>query len=192
MHLALRFAAPALLASTTHGFTSSPSSISSSTFTACTSFSPSKIPSKASLLKPTGLLSRHYQTLSMSSQESIPSWNDLKDSSAAQPIGAALNDEVEVRKSGKGSAHASNKLRLFDAKEQPKITLYRDSAGKENFITVAACTHIYTQFCTSYIAHRHAAFFYFIQISLVPILSVSRSPLSNILHFLEPYANISY
>eukprot|EP00979_Chaetoceros_neogracilis_P001997 scaffold361_cov265-Chaetoceros_neogracile.AAC.7 len=74
----------------------------------------------------------------MSSQESIPSWNDLKDSSAAQPIGAALNDEVEVRKSGKGSAHASNKLRLFDAKEQPKITLYRDSAGKTNFITVAA------------------------------------------------------
>ena len=66
----------------------------------------------------------------MSTQTSTSSWDDLKDFSAAQPIGAALNNEVEVRESGKGSAHVHNKLRLFDTNEQPKITLYRDQAGK--------------------------------------------------------------
>ena len=66
----------------------------------------------------------------MSAQISSISWEDLKSASGSQSIGSALNEEVELRKTGKGSAHVQSKLRLFSSDEnQPKITLYRDHAG---------------------------------------------------------------
>lgn len=37
--------------------------------------------------------------------------------------------EVELRKSGKGSAHVHNKLRQFKSGDDPPITLFRDHAG---------------------------------------------------------------
>jgi len=67
-----------------------------------------------------------------SSQQKIvkPSWDELKAESADQAVGAALNNEVEKRKEGKGSAHVQSRLRLFSSDEKaPKITLYRDHAG---------------------------------------------------------------
>jgi hypothetical protein len=72
--------------------------------------------------------------LFMSSTSSVASssrsWGDLQDLSNAQAIGAALNNEMEIRKVGNGSAHVQSKLRLFGSKTQPKITLYRDHAGE--------------------------------------------------------------
>lgn len=138
MRLAFKFTAPALLVSASHGFLLSPSS--SRTFIAAGRAAagvPFFLANKkgVSKSKPNTLntRSRQHRTLSMSAQiTATSSWEDLKASSAAQPVGSALNNEVEVRKSGKGSAHVGSKLRLFDAdeNEQPKITFYRDHAGK--------------------------------------------------------------
>ncbi len=58
-----------------------------------------------------------------------PSWDELKVESGQQLVGAALNNEVEKRKEGKGSAHVQSNLRLFSSDEKPKLTLYRDHAG---------------------------------------------------------------
>lgn len=60
---------------------------------------------------------------------SVPSWADLTSQVATTPVGQALNNEVELRKNGKGSAHVQNTLRKFDSDEDPKIILYRDHAG---------------------------------------------------------------
>ena len=68
-------------------------------------------------------------TLSMSTSTEVSSWEDITALSNSQPIGAALNNEVEVRKTGKASPHVQSKLRLFASDEKPKITLYRDHAG---------------------------------------------------------------
>jgi len=57
------------------------------------------------------------------------SWGDLKAASGEQAVGGALNQEVELRKTGNGSAHVQSNLRLFGSEEKPKITLYRDHAG---------------------------------------------------------------
>ena len=65
----------------------------------------------------------------VSNEIATPSWDELKIESTNQPVGNALNNEVEKRKQGKGSAHVQSKLRLFDSDETPKITLYRDHAG---------------------------------------------------------------
>ena len=137
MRLAFKFATPALLVSAAHGFILSPSSIK--TFTAAERAA-AGVPfflanQGVSKSKPNILntRSRQHRTLSMSAQiTATSSWDDLKASSAAQPIGSALNNEIEVRKSGRGSAHVGSKLRLFDAdeNEQPKITFYRDHAGE--------------------------------------------------------------
>ena len=66
-------------------------------------------------------------------QSQLLSWDELKEKSAHQAVGNALNKEVEMRKSGKGSAHVQSKLRLFSSEEKPKITLYRDHAGCKYF-----------------------------------------------------------
>jgi hypothetical protein len=139
MRLAFKFATPALLVSAAHGFILSPSF--SKTFTAAERAA-SSVPfflanqgvskSKSKPNTP-NTRSRQHRTLSMSVQIiATSSWDDLKASSAAQPIGSALNNEIEVRKSGRGSPHVGSKLRLFDAdeSEQPKITFYRDHAGE--------------------------------------------------------------
>lgn len=59
----------------------------------------------------------------------VPSWTDLVNELSKTPVGLALNQEVELRKQGKGSAHVHNTLRKFDSDEDPKIILYRDHAG---------------------------------------------------------------
>ena len=59
-------------------------------------------------------------------------WDDLQNESANQSVGKALNEEVEKRNHGKGSAHVQSKLRLFKSQDdntRPKLTLYRDHAG---------------------------------------------------------------
>ncbi len=71
-------------------------------------------------------------TMSTPSTEISSSWDDLKIASAGQAVGSAMNNEVELRKVGRGSSHVQNKLRLYDTPEgegSPKITLYRDHAG---------------------------------------------------------------
>lgn len=70
--------------------------------------------------------------LAMSTAEAatLPSWSDLQQKVSSTVVGNALDEEVELRKSGKGSAHVQNTLRLFDSKDpNPPITLYRDHAG---------------------------------------------------------------
>jgi hypothetical protein len=90
--------------------------------------------------------------LAMSSTSTVapPSWDELKTESASQAVGTALNDEVEKRKEGKGSAHVQSKLRLFASDEKPKITLYRDHAGCKFSKVHMKCNktiYEYTYFC---------------------------------------------
>ena len=72
-------------------------------------------------------------TMSMSTSSAtattIPSWADLQDSVASTPVGKALKTEVELRKTGAGSAHVHSTLRTFGSKEEPQITFYRDHAA---------------------------------------------------------------
>ena len=56
---------------------------------------------------------------------SVPSWTDLVERSAANPVGKALNKEVSLRKEGKGSAARENTLRKFGRDGEPIVTLYR-------------------------------------------------------------------
>ena len=66
----------------------------------------------------------------MSTTATVPSWDEIQSIVAKDPVGKALNDEVELRSKGKGSAHVQNKLRLFESKDgKPPIKLYRDHAG---------------------------------------------------------------
>jgi hypothetical protein len=83
--------------------------------------------------------SSQQQELFMSSSDSatttptVYSWTDLQAQAAATAVGAALNHEHTLRQAGRGSAHVSNTLRLFDAPSDdttlPPITLFRDQAG---------------------------------------------------------------
>ncbi len=70
-------------------------------------------------------------TSSTTNQETsqILSWDELQNESSNQNVGQALNNEVEKRKGGKGSAFVQSKLRLFGSDKKPKLTLYRDHAG---------------------------------------------------------------
>ena len=67
--------------------------------------------------------------MSASATATAPSWSDLKKQTQSTATGSALTQEVELRKEGMGSPHVGNQLRLFDASQKPKITLYRDMAG---------------------------------------------------------------
>jgi len=60
-----------------------------------------------------------------------PSWSALQKNAGETDAGRALNDEVALRKRGRGSAFVQNTLRLFDSDDEKdlKITLYRDHAG---------------------------------------------------------------
>jgi len=57
------------------------------------------------------------------------SWTTLQDQTAATPVGKALNDEVQLRQTGQGSAARENTLRKFGSKAEPAVTLYRDHAA---------------------------------------------------------------
>ena len=64
----------------------------------------------------------------------LPSWSDLQSSASSTPVGAALDNEVALRPTGRAAPFVQNKLRLFNsedfsAEKPPKITLYRDHAG---------------------------------------------------------------
>lgn len=57
------------------------------------------------------------------------SWSDLQKMVGETSVGAALNNESNIRLEGKGSAYVQNKLRKFDSDDEPVITLFRDHAG---------------------------------------------------------------
>lgn len=65
----------------------------------------------------------------MSVTTSIPTWDELKALASATPVGKALDNDIELRKQGKGSPNVHNKLRKFGDDTLPKYTLYRDHAG---------------------------------------------------------------
>jgi hypothetical protein len=68
----------------------------------------------------------------------VPSWGDLKNTVGKQAVGQALNEEVQLREAGLGSAHVQNKLRKFRSDTtDPPITLYRDHAGW--YVDFACC-----------------------------------------------------
>jgi len=68
-------------------------------------------------------------TAAVVESKTVPTWEELKQQSAASSVGKALNDEVEHRLEGEGSAHVQNTLRKFGKEGNPRITLYRDHAG---------------------------------------------------------------
>lgn len=88
-----------------------------------------QFPLKHQLSKTNKDSSRISSSYLMSTSTEISSWDDLKHLSGEQPVGAALNNEVALRLSGRGSPHVQSKLRLFSSDTKPKITLYRDHAG---------------------------------------------------------------
>jgi len=70
---------------------------------------------------------------SSSTSVAVPTWDDLKSRASETPVGRALDRDLELRKSGKGSPHVHSKLRLFEdsnsGDDLPVFTLYRDHAG---------------------------------------------------------------
>ena len=114
----------ALLATAAQAFQLPASSVNSSIWSSSQAFSsPQQHHSKV------GVSHNYHRTLSMSAQVSSASWGELKVTSAEQAGGSALNREVELRKTGNGSAARESTLRLFSSQEKPTITLWRDHAG---------------------------------------------------------------
>ncbi len=64
-------------------------------------------------------------SLAMSTM-STDSWETLQSAASNTPVGSALDAESASRTAGTGAAFVQNKLRMFDANETPKLTLYRD------------------------------------------------------------------
>jgi hypothetical protein len=84
-------------------------------------------------------------TMSMSTSATattLPSWADLQDSVGSTPVGRALTNEVELRKTGAGSAHVHSTLRTFGSKEEPQITFYRDHAAVCKYRRVQCMLHV--------------------------------------------------
>lgn len=105
------------LVSSVHGF-ANPATISPFRGTRAVSFASAKILAMSA-------------TGTTTATTALPSWADLKDTLSSTPVGKALNEEVELRKQGKGSAHVHSTLRKFEDKssDAPAITFYRDHAG---------------------------------------------------------------
>eukprot|EP00977_Amphora_coffeiformis_P018753 scaffold6695_cov155-Amphora_coffeaeformis.AAC.6 len=81
-----------------------------------------------SFIQPRICRGRAASFLAMSSTATtaaVPSWTDLVEQAAATPVGKALNNEVSLRKEGKGSAARENTLRKFGRDGEPVVTLYR-------------------------------------------------------------------
>lgn len=72
-----------------------------------------------------------FQRRMTATTSTVASWDDLVRHMDETPVGKALTNEVEIRKTGKGSAHVHNTLRTFDPdnNQDPQIILYRDHAG---------------------------------------------------------------
>lgn len=68
--------------------------------------------------------------ISMSSTTDTDSWAKLQSVASKTKVGSALNAESESRIKGIGAPFVQNKLRLFGTSGRPKLTLYRDHAGK--------------------------------------------------------------
>ena len=89
-----------------------------------------------SLSKPSSHITNPFQMNSSSSNTfdrsifPIPKhWSELKTKSQETVVGRALQEDQEKRFNGHGAPHVSNQLRLFDQKEIPNLTFYRDQAG---------------------------------------------------------------
>lgn len=66
---------------------------------------------------------------SSSSSIGIPSWSNLQEKSVrGTAVGKALDADKDLRKTGRGEAHVTNTIRLFDKPDgyHPMFTLYRD------------------------------------------------------------------
>lgn len=68
--------------------------------------------------------------ISMSSTTDTDSWANLQLVASRTKVGAALDFESDSRANGTGAPFVQNKLRLFGSNDRPKLTLYRDHAGK--------------------------------------------------------------
>ena len=66
-----------------------------------------------------------FLAMSSATTAAVPSWTDLAERAGATPVGKALNNEVSLRKEGKGSAARENTLRKFGRDGEPVVTLYR-------------------------------------------------------------------
>ena len=58
-----------------------------------------------------------------------PSWADLKSKALETPFGIQRAKDEELWAVGLGPPHTDAKLRLFGTNEEPRITLFRDSAA---------------------------------------------------------------
>ena len=65
-------------------------------------------------------------TSSLSMSTTTDSWETLQSAASSTPVGSALDEESASRAAGTGAAFVQNKLRMFDANERPKLTLYRE------------------------------------------------------------------
>jgi hypothetical protein len=75
-------------------------------------------------------------TSTSSVQAVVPTWDDLKRSASETLVGRALDRDLELRATGRGSPNVHSKIRLFSGdnekeseSEHPVFTLYRDHAG---------------------------------------------------------------
>jgi hypothetical protein len=82
------------------------------------------------------LFSLSMSTSTSSVQAVVPTWDDLKRSASETLVGRALDRDLELRATGRGSPNVHSKIRLFSGdnekeseSEHPVFTLYRDHAG---------------------------------------------------------------
>ena len=68
--------------------------------------------------------------IAMSSTTNTDSWAKLQSVASKTKVGSALDAESESRIKGTGAPFVQNNLRLFGTSGKPKLTLYRDHAGK--------------------------------------------------------------
>ena len=79
-------------------------------------------------------MSRFARTATQMSMSSIvdttSSWEKLQSVASSTKVGAALDEESNSRLKGTAAPFVQNNLRLFGSDQRPKLTLYRDHAGK--------------------------------------------------------------
>jgi hypothetical protein len=78
---------------------------------------------------------------------STDSWETLQSAASHTPVGRALDEESASRTSGTGAAFVQNKLRMFDANEKPKLTLYRDHG---EYFLLSSCVESLSGFFHAY------------------------------------------
>ena len=60
---------------------------------------------------------------------SISSWESLKSAVLESKTGTFLREQEMLRSIGEGLPHTDAKVRRFGTKEEPRVTLYRDTAA---------------------------------------------------------------